>query len=89
MPTIGPGVGGAGAILLPQFAVGGGWATEIGIVNTGSTALTVRLDLFKPDGTALTATLNGTAASSFTGLTIPAAGVLTIAQRNPNGDDDF
>jgi hypothetical protein len=89
LPTIATGVGGAGAILLPQFATGGGWATEVVIANTASSSVTVRLDLFKPDGTALTATLNGDSASSFTNLTIPAGGVLTLAPRDSNGDDDF
>src|SRR6185436_1667384 len=63
MPTIATGIGGDGAILLPQFAAGGGWATELVLANTGSAALTVRVDLFKQDGTALTATLNGQTAS--------------------------
>jgi hypothetical protein len=89
LPTIATGVGGVGAVLLPQFASGGGWATEVVIANTAATSVTVRLDLFKPDGTALTATLNGDSASSFTNLTIPAGGVLTLAPRDSNGDDDF
>lgn len=89
LPTIATGVGGAGAILLPQFAAGGGWATEINIVNPGSTSVTVRLDLFKADGTALSTALNGQTGSSFTNLTIPAGGVLTFAPRNNSGDSDF
>jgi len=89
LPTIAPGIGGAGAIILPQFATGGGWATEIVIANTGTTALTARLDLFKPDGTALTASLNGQSANSFKNLTVPAGGVFVLAPRDTNGDDDF
>jgi len=80
---------GPGAVLLPQFAAGGGWATELVMVNSNSTPMNVRVDLFKPDGSPLTATLNGTSASSFTGLTIPANGVLTLAPRDSHGDDDF
>ena len=82
-------IGGAGAILLPQFAAGGGWATEVVLMNTGTSSLTVRVDLFKPDGTPLSAALNGQTANSFTNLTIPAGGVLTLAPRNLAGDDDF
>jgi hypothetical protein len=89
LPSIAAGVGGAGAVLLPQFAAGGGWATEIVMLNTGVSALTVRVDLFQADGTALKASLNGTTASSFTNLIIPAGGVLTLAPRNVDGDDDF
>jgi hypothetical protein len=90
-PAGGGTVGGAGAVLLPQFAAGGGWATELVLMNTNSTAsLTVRVDLFKSDGTPLTAALNGQTGSSFTNLpAIPAGGVLTLAPRDKNGDDDF
>jgi len=89
LPTIATGIGGAGAVLLPQFAAGGGWATELVLVNSGSTPLKVRVDLFKNDGTPLTASLNGQSASSFTDLTIPANGVITLAPRDSDGDDDF
>jgi hypothetical protein len=91
LPTIATGVGGAGAVLLPEFAAGGGWATELVLANTntGTSSLTVRVDLFKEDGTPLTTALNGTTASSFKDLVIPAGGVLTLAPRNSNGDDDF
>jgi len=88
LPPIGNG-GGPGAVLLPQFVVGGGWATEIVMVNTGTVNLTVRVDLFNGNGSPLSATLNGQTASSFTNLSIPAGGVLTLAPRDQNGDDDF
>src|SRR5262249_18528602 len=84
------GVGGAGAVLLPQFAAGGGWATELVLMNANTTSsLTVRVDLFKSDGTPLSTTLNGTTGSSFKNLVIPAGGVLVLAPRNRDGDDDF
>ena len=70
-------------------AAGGGWATEIVAGNAGTSSLTVRVDLFKDDGTPFTTTLDGRRASSFTNLTIPAGGVLTLAPRDRNGDDDF
>jgi hypothetical protein len=90
LPTLTPGVGGAGAVLLPQFAAGGGWATELVLMNTNTKgSLTARVDLFKPDGTPLSTTLNGQTASSFTNLMIPAGGVLVLAPRNRDGDDDF
>jgi hypothetical protein len=89
LPVLSLGVGGLGAVLLPQFAAGGRWATEIVITNTNTTTSTVRVDLFKQDGTPLTTGLNGQTASSFTNLTIPAGGVLVLAPRNRIGDDDF
>ena len=35
------------------------------------------------------AEMNGQTASSFANLTIPASGVLTLAPRDKEGDDDF
>jgi hypothetical protein len=89
LPSPSAGIGGAGAVLLPQFVAGGGWATEVVIANTGTAAMSVRLDLFKQDGSALETKLNGTNGSTLTGLTIPAGGVITIAPRNHDGDSDF
>jgi hypothetical protein len=84
LPNIASGVGGAGATLLPQFVAGGGWVTEIVISNVGTTSVTVRVDLFKSDGTPFTTELNGQTGSSFTNLTIPAGGVLVMS---PAGED--
>jgi len=89
VPTILTGIGGPGAVLLPQFAAGGGWATEIVIANTGTSSLTVRVDLFQSNGLPLTTTLNNQASSSFTGLSIPAGGLLALAPRNSQGDSVF
>ena len=89
VPQVSPGIGGAAAVILPQFAAGGGWASEIVITNTGAAPITVRVDLFKQDGTALTTKLNGQSGSTFTNLNIPANGVLVLAPRDADGDDDF
>ena len=89
VPVISTGVGGPGSVLLPQFAAGGGWASEIDIINTGTFSLTVRVDLFNQDGSPLTARLNGQAGSSFTNLTIPVGSVLTLTPRDANGDSRF
>jgi hypothetical protein len=89
LPVLSLGIGGASGVLLPQFAADGGWATQIVISNANSSAASVRLDLFKGDGTPLTATLNGVAGSSFTNLSVPAGGVLVLAPRDMNGDDRF
>jgi hypothetical protein len=87
LPVIVTNVGGEGAILLPQFATGGGWATEIVVANNGTSSITVRVDLFNPDGSPLTATLNGQTGSSFTNLVVPAHGVLALEPAS-QGDDD-
>src|ERR1051326_8813060 len=63
------------SVLLPQFASNDQWATEMVLVNAGPRPLTVRIDLFKQDGTPLVATLNHQPGSSFPNLTIAAGGV--------------
>ncbi len=89
LPLLSLGVGGANAFLLPQFAANGGWATQIVISNSNPSSADVRVDLFRQDGTPLTATMNRTSAASFTGLIVPAGGVLVLAPRDVNGDDRF
>lgn len=76
VPEVGPGVGGTGAVILPQFASGGGWSSEIVLINTTSKSMTVRIDLFKQDGTPLTTSFNRQSQSSFQNIVIPAEGVL-------------
>jgi hypothetical protein len=82
-------IGGANGVLLPQFAANGGWATEIVLTNTNSGGpLTVRVDLFKPNGAPFSTTLNGVNNSTFMEV-IPANGVVVLAPRDIDGDDDF
>lgn len=52
-PHLTVGVGGAGALLLPQVATGAGWGTQITIANTSAIPQTVRADFFNPQGTPL------------------------------------
>src|SRR5262249_59929618 len=59
------------------------------VANTGTAEVTVRLDLFKQDGTALETKLNGRNSSTFMNLTIPAGGAITIAPPNYEGDSEF
>ena len=89
VPEVAPGVGGANALLMPQFAAEGRWSTETIVINHGGSPLTVRIDLFKQDGTPLVAKLNRQIGSSFQNLVIPAGGVITYAPRDANGDSDF
>ena len=83
------GVGGPGAVILPQFASGGGWGTEIVLANTGVAELTVRVDIYGQNGDPLVTNLNSASKSSFTDIKIPAGGVVTLAPRDSSGDSNF
>jgi hypothetical protein len=72
IPTTVPGVGGAGALLLPQFVSGDGWASQISITNLLNVPQTVRVDLFGSDGTLQ---------STFPGQQVPANGVFTAVSQ--------
>src|SRR5205814_6194294 len=50
---------------VPQFASGGGWATEIIIHNPTNTVMTGRVQVFSAAGTAVPAVLNGIEATAF------------------------
>ena len=89
LPILTSGVGGIGASLLPVFAVDGRWATEIMLINTNASSVTVRLDLYNDDSSPLTTGLNGQLVSSITNVVIPARGTVVYAPRDRNGDDDF
>jgi hypothetical protein len=89
LPEVTPGTGGQYGVLLPQFAANGLWASETVVLNNGPFSLTVRIDLFKQDGTPLVATLNHITGSSFQNLVIAPGGVIIFAPLNANGDSDF
>ncbi len=74
----GQGQGTGAAFIIPNFVVGGGWGTQIVIVNTSTTATSVRVDLFSSNGDPMTATLNGTTGTTFISSQIEAAGVAVI-----------
>jgi len=79
IPELVPGVGGAGAVILPQFVADGGWASEIVAINPTAFPMKIRVDVFKQDGSPLVTNLNQQSASSFLNLSIPPGGVLTLA----------
>jgi hypothetical protein len=76
-------------VILPHFATGGGWASELILSNTSMAPMTVRVDLFGQDGQALEVELNGKTQSSFQDITIPAHGVVILSRRDGRGDSDF
>jgi hypothetical protein len=80
--------GGPGAVIIPQFAMGGGWATQIALVNTSGALATGRIDTFDPLGNPLAVKLNDTTQSTFT-YSIAAGGTLLLAPRDTNGQSPF
>ena len=89
LPEVTPGTGGSNGVLLPQFVADGRWATETVVINNGPVPLTVRIDLFKQDGTPLVTKLNHQLGSSFQNLVIAPGGIIMFSPRNANGDSDF
>ncbi len=74
IPSLGPGIGGPGSVVLPQFAVGQGWASQIGVTNSGGNTLNFRIDLFGQNGAPFATNMNGQTASSFQNLSVTAGG---------------
>ena len=81
-------IGGASAIILPQFAMGGGWATQLALVNSGATAIAGRIDIFNPNGDPLAVQLNGNTQSTFT-YSIAPGGTFVLAPQDNNGQTPF
>jgi len=77
-------IGGANAILLPQFVMGGGWATLLALVNPSSTTVTGRINVFDTNGQPLAVKLNGDTKTTFT-YSIPAGGTFVLGPRDANG----
>jgi hypothetical protein len=75
-------------ILFPQFAMSGGWATTLGLMNASSTTLLGRIDIFDPSGNPLAVTLNGNNNSTFT-YSIPPGASMVLAPRDSNGQSPF
>ncbi len=81
-------VGGTSAIVLPQFAMSGGWATQIALVNDGSSTAAGRVDVFDTSGNPMPVSLNGVSQSTFT-YSVPAGGTFLLAPRDANGQSPF
>jgi hypothetical protein len=81
-------VGGATSLIIPQFAMSGGWATQIALVNNTTSPMTGRLDVFDVSGNPMGVKLNGDTRSTFD-YSIPAQGTLILAPRDNNGQSPF
>jgi len=76
------------SIVLPQFAMSGGWATQFALVNNSSGQVNGRIDIFDNSGNPMSVTLNGAKQSTFS-YTIPAGGTFLLAPRDQNGQSPF
>jgi hypothetical protein len=74
--------------VVPQFALGGGWATQIALVNTSARTISGRIALFDPAGQPMAVKLNGSTQSTFT-YSIAAGGVFVLTPRDSNGQSPF
>ncbi len=76
--------GGPTAVIVPQFAIAGGWATQIALVNNTNATVVGRIDVFDANGTPMAVKLNGETRSTFT-YSIPVGGTFVLAPRDQNG----
>jgi hypothetical protein len=77
-------IGGLTAILIPQFALSGGWSTQLVLVNNTGATITGRIDVLDATGKPMPVKLNGLTQSTFT-YSIPAGGTFVLAPRDLNG----
>ena len=76
------------AIILPQFAIAGGWATEIALTNKNGSAATGRIDIYDVSGNPIPVTLNGVTQSTFL-YSVPPNGSFMLAPQDVNGQSPF
>jgi K319-like protein len=81
-------VGGPTALILPEFAMSGGWATQIALVSNNGTTITGRVDILDNTGNPMAVNLNGAVQSTFS-YSILANGTFVLAPRDANGRSPF
>lgn len=74
-------IGGANALVLPHFAVGGGWITDVSVHNPSGVTVTGRVDFLDPSGAPLIVKFNGLTKSTFN-YRIPPGESLPLSVRN-------
>jgi hypothetical protein len=77
-------VGGSTASIFPQIVMGGGWATQVALVNDSAGTIAGRLDVFDAAGNPMPVEFNNLFQSTFT-YSIPAGGTVLLAPRDQNG----
>ena len=75
-------------MMSPQFAMGGGWATQLALVNNNGPTISGRVDIFDTSGNPMAVTLNGVTQSSFS-YSIPPSGTFVLAPRDASGQTPF
>jgi hypothetical protein len=60
-----------GTQVLPDFSDGGGWKTQIFLVNPGSTAMTGNIQFVSPSGASANVTIDGVTGTSFVYSVLP------------------
>lgn len=80
---------GNGTLVLPQFLMGGGWATQITIANVSNSPQTVRIDIFSSNDAPLSTTLNGQTGSTFDNVQVPAGNVINFGPQDAHGQNIF
>jgi hypothetical protein len=76
------------SFVLPQFAMGGGWATQVALVNNTGSPISGVVRVYDTSGNPLAVTLNGSTQTSFS-YSIPAGGTFVLAPRDANGQSPF
>jgi hypothetical protein len=84
VPSISAGVGGSNALIVPQFVISGGWASQIALVNNTGATVSGRIDVFDASGNPMAVGLNGETKSTFT-YSIPVGGTFLLTPRDSNG----
>jgi len=76
--TSGAQIGGRQAVILPQFATGGDWSTQLTLSNPSATTIKGRVDIFDASGKPMAVKLNRLNQSTFS-YVIPAGGTFDLA----------
>jgi hypothetical protein len=77
-----------GPVVFPQFAMSGGWATTLGLVNTTAISIAGRVEFFDSNGNRMAVRLNGELKDTFN-YSIPPFGSMLLAPRDSNGQSPF
>jgi hypothetical protein len=91
LPSLGNGIGGPGSIIVPQFAVGQGWNSQIVVTNTNlAQPQQFRVDIFGSNGSPLSSSINGQTTSSFQNQTVSGGGSLFLStNQTTDGNTSF
>src|SRR5206468_11380156 len=78
----------AGVVVFPQFAISGGWATTLSLMNNTSNRISGRIEVFDSTGAPMRIPWNGETESTFL-YSLPPRGSTAFAPRDVNGQSPF